>query len=29
LKVPAGGPFSREAALADALRKRLFPLTGG
>jgi LAO/AO transport system kinase len=29
LKVPAGGPFSRETALADALRKRLFPLTGG
>jgi LAO/AO transport system kinase len=28
LKTPVGGPFAREAALADALRKRLFPLTG-
>jgi LAO/AO transport system kinase len=26
--VAAAGPFSREAALAEALRKRLFPLTG-
>jgi LAO/AO transport system kinase len=29
MKAPSGGPFSREAALAEALRKRLFPLTGG
>jgi LAO/AO transport system kinase len=29
LNVSARGPFSREAALAQALRKRLFPLTGG
>jgi LAO/AO transport system kinase len=28
LNVSANGPFSREAALATALRKRLFPLTG-
>jgi LAO/AO transport system kinase len=27
LRIGAGGPFSREAALADVLRKRLFPLT--
>jgi LAO/AO transport system kinase len=29
IKVSAGGPFTREAALAAELRKRLFPLTGG
>lgn len=28
IKVSATGPFSREAALSAALRKRLFPLTG-
>jgi LAO/AO transport system kinase len=28
LNVNAAGPFAREAALADALRTRLFPLTG-
>ncbi len=29
IRVDARGPFSREAALAEALRKRLNPLTGG